>query len=130
MKYTIRYLAKNEDGTHSVWQENNALSVQCYADGSEVFNSEVSELRPELIRFAVAMEHKLKLNDYKGGWKGRDGRAHWVMSSEEILARAEAELKELKDCAEDADILGEVADVMNYLMMLCDVKGLLTPDSA
>ena len=80
-------------------------------------------IRPEVMRFAEAMERKLKLNDYKGGWKGRDGRAHWAMPPEELLDRAEKEFEELKSCDIDNDVLDEAADVANYLMMMCDVRG-------
>lgn len=88
------------------------------------------EIREEVMRFAKAMERKLRMNDYKGGWKGRDGRAHWAMSPEVLLERVEEELVELKKRDVNSDVvdtgvLDEAADVANYLMMLCDVKGLL-----
>jgi|GEM_PF-5148287 len=40
MRYTVRYLAENDDGSHSVFEQKDALSVRCYSDGSEVFNSD------------------------------------------------------------------------------------------
>jgi hypothetical protein len=125
MRYTIRYLAKNDDNTHSIFEVKGALSVQCYVDGSEVFNSESANIRPEVMKFAEAMERKLKLNEYKVGWKGMDGRAWWTMSPEDLMTRVEEELEEVKSCESDSELLGEAADVSNFLMMLCDVKGLL-----
>ena len=74
-------------------------------------------IRPEVMRFAEAMERKLRENHWKGGWQD--------MSPGDILLRVREELKELTDCDDDFKLLGEAADVANYLMMLCDVKGML-----
>lgn len=87
-------------------------------------------IRPEVIKFAEAMENELRVNGSKGyrGWKD--------MTPVELLSRVEDELKELKELKElsadapDSIMLGEAADAANFLMMLCDVCGLLTPDSA
>ena len=82
-------------------------------------------IRPEVMRFAEAMENKLRANGSKGyyGWKD--------MTPLELLSRVEdelTELKKLKADAPDSVMLGEAADVANFLMMLCDVCGLLKSD--
>lgn len=83
---------------------------------------EVSDIRPEVTAFAKAMERKLRDNDYKGGWKDMPIDAMWK--------RVIQELAELIGCHEDSDVLAkdlrfldEAADVANYLMMMCDVRG-------
>ncbi len=92
-----------------------------------MFRAETSlYIRPVVIKFAEAMENELRVNGSKGycGWKD--------MTPVELLSRVEDELKELKELSADAPdsvMLGEAADTANFLMMLCDVCGLLTPDS-
>lgn len=122
MRYRIQYLKQNDDGNHSVFEVTDALSVQCYLDGSEVFNSEGVVIRREVMKFAEAMECKLQENERKGGWK--------EMSPKELLGRIDEELTELKQCRSRFEQLGEAADVANFLMMLCDVCGLLDAESA
>ena len=79
------------------------------------------EIRPEVMKFAEAMERQLRENDYKGGWK--DDPLDYLM------IRTVGELGELINCHTDSDsakdlrFLDEAADVANFLMMLCDVRG-------
>ncbi|MHB0874553.1 MAG: hypothetical protein ACYC5O_00770 [Anaerolineae bacterium] len=78
-------------------------------------------LRPEVQRFAPAMEEQLKANDHKGGWK--------ECSTSELIEGVEAEAYELR-LAKDGpahEVLHEAADVANYAMMLADVAGGLEP---
>lgn len=81
-----------------------------------------SEMRPEVLNFAMAMEHKLRKNDRKGkqGWK--------TYNSEELLERLRQETTELETALRfslttPSDILSEAADVANFAMMIADVSG-------
>lgn len=69
--------------------------------------------RHELKVFASAMEHKLTLNDHKGGWEER--------SFPYLFARLRDEVNELEQALNEGDwmaILFEAADVANYAMMI------------
>lgn len=54
--FTIRYLAENDDGTHSVFEETNALSCQVYEAGSQIFNTDDN-------RATTILKELLSLND-------------------------------------------------------------------
>jgi NTP pyrophosphatase (non-canonical NTP hydrolase) len=76
--------------------------------------------RPEVIAFADAMEAKLRVNDYKGGWK--HSPTAW------LIARLIQEVGELAVSIAgdfDEDVLYEAADVANFAMMIVDRNGLL-----
>jgi len=89
--------------------------------------------RPEVLAFARAMEEKLRRNDHKGGWKDESARS--------LLERAEDEIDELdlavtclrddecghhpSEAAKLENVLGEAADVANFVMMVADVCGAL-----
>jgi NTP pyrophosphatase (non-canonical NTP hydrolase) len=92
------------------------------------------ELRPEVQKFAEAMELKLRQNDHKGGWKGEN--ESWLM------LRAHEELSEMFRVMEKRKvydvnlcylpstvhremILSECADVSNFCMMIADICGAL-----
>ena len=69
--------------------------------------------RRELELFAQYMEHKLKLNDHKGGWDDA--------SNEKLLELMQGEIRELQDAMQNdpgLDIMFEAADVANYAMMI------------
>lgn len=76
------------------------------------------ELRPALRRFAVAMERKLRANDYKGGWEDEP--------LEYLIDHAWDELHELnkslfpESSADPALCVDEAADIANYCMMIAD----------
>ncbi len=77
-------------------------------------------LRPEVQRFAEAMERQLlkKKNEDKGGWKDCD--------PEYIGIRIHEEANEFIQAIEKGiDVLGEGADIANFIMMMCDIKGFL-----
>ena len=70
-------------------------------------------MRHELKVFTSIMEHKLALNDHKGGFEDGDPKA--------LLILLEHEVAELKQSIEDGDyfeILTEAADVANFAMIL------------
>ncbi len=73
-------------------------------------------LRAEVIAFAVAMETKLRLNDFKGGWQD--------MSEGDLVERIQDELQELELAvvrSEPAEVvLSEAADVANIAMFIAD----------
>ncbi len=79
------------------------------------------KLRREIQLFAEAMERKLRDNDYKGDWNG--------CTEDYLMKRVIQELGELINCHYDSDLakdlvyLDESADVANFLMMLCDIRG-------
>ena len=79
-------------------------------------------LRPAVVRFAWAMEERLRANDHKGGWSD--------MHIEEIQWRVWEEYEELagaidRYCIELSDearsaVRHEAADTANFLLMLFD----------
>ena len=71
--------------------------------------------RPAVIAFANALEAKLKVNDYKGGWAD--------CSNEYLMDRLEGEVRELNfavDRQTAERIRAECVDVANYAMMVFD----------
>lgn len=106
----------------------------------ELSVSHISQVRPEVHRFALYMEHVLRENDFKGGWQS--------MTNEQLLARLKEEVKELglalealpkpcgcrgvSDCnhglwgPDEEDVAHEAVDVANFAMMLTDVLGVLS----
>ncbi len=82
-----------------------------------------SGCRPEVILFARAMEHELRVNDRKPGWKDKD-----VVY---FLGRIGDETRELKRAIGEGKssekILSEAADVANFCMMVADIAGALLP---
>lgn len=59
------------------------------------------------------MEHKLKMNDHKGGWDGKD--------LDFLIKKLEGEVSELRHALlhePGINIMLEAADVANYAMMI------------
>ena len=82
------------------------------------FQSE-DKVRPEVMRFAEAMEKVLQKNDFKGGWD--------EMSLGEIFDRIEVEFKEAGDAWDSVKkrehyekVSLELIDVANFCMMFYD----------
>lgn len=85
----------------------------------------LAECRPEVQRFALLMEQKLRENDHKGGWQ----RDRW----RDLSRRLDEEHGELRavaaGCSADAsaerrgEVAREAADVANFAMMIADVLG-------
>jgi len=78
------------------------------------------KLRKEVRVFAEAMELKLRVNDYKGGWKNDIPVQLYDRVLEEMEEFGEEFLKEIS-----FSLLDEGADVANMIMMVCDVEGKL-----
>ena len=76
----------------------------------------------EVQNFAKAMQDRLWENRHKGGWRGN--REKIGCSREYIRKRLHEEIDELFDCS-NSELLGEAADVANFIMMLCNNSGLL-----
>lgn len=75
----------------------------------------MSELSPEVLRFAHEMERKLSENDHKGGWED--------CTQQYLSMRLTQEREELRRAVERGDakeILSEAADVANFAMMAAD----------
>jgi len=71
---------------------------------------------PEVMIFAEAMERKLRENAHKGDW--RDCEETYLDE------RIDQELDEFREALGRGDnVLGEGADVANFIMMLCDISG-------
>lgn len=71
--------------------------------------------RKEVVLFSDAMEHKLRLKDYKGGWHD--------IPLDKLFQLLQGEVQELKDAVAEGntfDIMAEAADVGNYAMMIMD----------
>lgn len=83
----------------------------------------IMHLRPEVQKFAEAMERQLRENDDKGGWAD--------MPEKYLILRTIEELGEVMTqlIIEDGryGLLQEAADVANFLMMICDNRGYLSP---
>lgn len=89
-------------------QERNAAYVHAGAVGAAV-----NECRTEVLKFARAMEERLRANDHKGGWKSEDPT--W------LLGRMLEEAHELAQAVPDGAVLHEAADVANFCLMVADV---------
>ena len=80
-----------------------------------------SYLRPQVRKFAIAMEERLQANDSKGGWDRLD--------MEDCLKRLKEESIELEIAVgphifrEKEDIRKEEADVGNFAMFIVDNLG-------
>jgi hypothetical protein len=74
------------------------------------------KVRPEVARFALLMEAKLRANDFK---------RHWSCSSLQYLsARLTQERKELSEAIATRTGVGEeCADIANFAMMIADKCG-------
>ena len=78
----------------------------------------VTEVRNSVDWFAKQMERKLKINDYKGGWK--------KCELQYLSMRLTQERKELTDAIASKDfqkIIDECADIANFAMMIADMFG-------
>jgi hypothetical protein len=87
------------------------------------------ELRPEVQKFAEAMELKLRENDHKPGWKNES--PFW------LFEQAGTEYREAHDALailfcdgtnrekQRNDARNELVDTANFLMMTADVCGAL-----
>jgi NTP pyrophosphatase (non-canonical NTP hydrolase) len=84
------------------------------------------ELRPEVERFAMGMERKLRQNDFKGGWK--------QMTVDEMLERLDEEVEELKKALHPMRkenpqrVFKEAVDVANFCLFIADNAGALKDD--
>lgn len=74
------------------------------------------KLRPQVLRFAEAMERGLRRNEHKGGW--RNEKFGYLM---DCLHDEANELAAAVMADEDAGrVLDEAADVGNFAMMVAD----------
>lgn len=76
-------------------------------------------MRPELLKFAAAMEKTLKQNDHKVGWKGFS--VFWLMERlyEEVGELEKSFMNPPEDIRKQAQ--KECVDVANFAMMIFDV---------
>jgi hypothetical protein len=75
-----------------------------------------TQLRPEVLAFALSMERKLRENDHKGGWQADHPLA--------LMRRLKQEVEELDQAMFNGNgqkILNEGADVANFAMMIADL---------
>jgi len=80
----------------------------------------LSDVRPEVAAFAIAMEEQLRVNDYKGGWRN--------CRLATLLGRINDELDELKSAVgehmeewDGHNVVKEAADVANFALMVADI---------
>ena len=71
------------------------------------------KVRHEIEVFAQFMEHKLKLNDHKGGWEEKELNDRLKLLKEEVIELEEALVDE-----SHLDIVFEAADIANFAMMI------------
>jgi NTP pyrophosphatase (non-canonical NTP hydrolase) len=77
-------------------------------------------VRPEVARFALLMEAKLRANDHKRHWR--------YVPLQYLSMRLTQERKELAGAIQTrTDVGGECADVANFAMMIADKVGALPP---
>jgi len=76
-------------------------------------------LRPEVQAFATVMEHKLRLNDYKGGWDDCSWEYLWGKLREETRELDNASKQKLQG---NNAVTEEAADVANIALMLADMS--------
>ena len=89
------------------------------------------DLRPEVKAMAILMEHELRKNDHKGGWKGDDIRGlmdHLRDEVAELAHVADPRIapyvpKEARGVLEGPG--SEAADVANMALMVADNAGAL-----
>ena len=82
------------------------------------------QLRPEVQKFAEAMELKLRKNDHKGGWKKCKAADMFYRASKEFReADEELALFLCEGHKDPQKALGELADTANFLMMVADIIG-------
>jgi len=72
----------------------------------------ITNVRPDVIEFAVEMEKVLRDNDYKGGWDGCTIR--------ELVTVIENKVVDLKQ-TQLSDKTKEAIDIANYAMMVFNV---------
>ena len=75
-------------------------------------DSNMVKIRPEVMRFAEAMEMKLQQNDYKGGWS--DDSIYC------LLSKLYEEIDEFNSTGVYQEMMEEVIDIANYAMMIYD----------
>ena len=87
----------------------------------------MTELRPEVRKFAEAMERKLRQNDNKGGWKYPGALEYLVdrLETECIELKMELDMQSKQIYRPKMLVLREAADVANFAMMIADVCGAL-----
>jgi NTP pyrophosphatase (non-canonical NTP hydrolase) len=87
------------------------------------------DLRPEVKAMAILMEHELRMNHHKGGWKGcepRDLYARLREEAGELYAEIDPRTREALPAEARSELSGvgsEAADVANFAMMIADVEG-------
>lgn len=92
-----------------------ALEVDLYKLKQEMGSPKGKGTWEEVARFAVTMEQVLNRNNHKTGWDD--------MSYDELMVRMREEIKELSDaidCGAYQSIIGEAADVANFLMFIAE----------
>lgn len=98
-----------------------SVAAKAYIESKKVGHDvEPLELRPQVRKFAEAMERQLRKpeNEDKGGWKN--------CAPEYLAKRTHEEVDEfISAVVLGVEVLEEGADVANFIMMMCDVKGFL-----
>lgn len=114
-----RFTLGSSDDCEAAIEAVNAMPemLEAHQRQSEI----LTYLRPEVLRFAQAMEEELRRNDHKGGWKN--------MTDVSLILRIQEECDELKMVTWNdrpaREILSEAADVANFAMMLADNAGMM-----
>jgi len=93
----------------------------------------VSDLSPEVLVFAKAMQFKLDKNAHKSGWATYDdeGKRKWdngmIAFLHDKLLEEVDELQEAMEEGTAEEVVQEAADVGNLAMMIDDCFGLIIP---
>ncbi|MFA5103491.1 MAG: hypothetical protein WC525_10120 [Candidatus Thermoplasmatota archaeon] len=117
---TPNVLIIEQVGCASYCSESKVIKQQwCDRPSQHIMDISWSQIRPDVMRFALAMEWKLRQKDHRSGWMGLD--LFW------LFKRLTEESKELSECLENSqhdpvvrneEIANEAVDVANFAMMI------------
>ena len=91
----------------------------------------MSDISPEVMAFARAMQFKLDKNAHKSGWETYDdeGKRKWdngmIAFLQDKLLEEVDELQEAMESGTAEEVVQEAADVGNLAMMIADCYGLI-----
>lgn len=105
----------------NIQDPRRALTLRHWPPGVQF---DISQLRPQVLAFAWAIERKLRLNDHKEPWTECDPL--WLL--ERALQEIETELRPALDGLDprgEAGVLDESVDGAAFMLMIADLRGAL-----
>ena len=120
------------ENTHLQNRLNDVLKENRDLKRKNAALSNLDECHFEVLEFAKIMDWKLRINSYKGTWKDCDLTYLKRRLTQEMgeFQRALSRHRDNPDgLLSKQDVLHEAGDVANFLMMIVDVIGALSPQS-